>query len=124
MLERWVFGIRLADSSCPFKLFRRSVFDHLPVQSRGDFVHTEIVAKANFLGSILAEVPVEYHRGGTPAPDPYWKDDMRLIFKAPDFGPPPASKEVPPPVPLQEASTLPQPLAAAKAEAEAEEEVL
>ncbi|CAN5536300.1 hypothetical protein BH10PLA2_BH10PLA2_17220 [soil metagenome] len=119
LLERWVFGIRLTDAACPFKLFRRNVFDHLPVQSRGDFVHTEIVAKANFLGCILAEVPVEYHRSGTPAPDPYWKDDMRLVFREPDFGPPPASPELAPSVdperPLGEAAVAAE---------EPEEEVL
>ncbi len=119
LLERWVFGVRLADAACPFKLFRRSVFDHLLLQSRGDFVNTEIVAKANFLGSILAEVPVEYHRGGTPAPDPFWKDDMRLVFRDPDFGPPPASPDMPPPA---EDGALAQPVGSATEEHE--EEVL
>ena len=90
LLERWVFGVRLTDPTCPFKLFRRSVFDHLPLQSRGDFVQTEVVAKANFLGCLLAEVPVDYLRTGTAAPDPFWPQDMRMIFSAPDFGPPPA----------------------------------
>ncbi len=89
LLERWVFGVRLADPSCPFKLFRKTVFDNLPLQSRGDFVQTEVVAKANFLGCLLFEVPVEYHRTGTSAPDPLWSQDMRLIFRNPDFGPPP-----------------------------------
>jgi glycosyltransferase involved in cell wall biosynthesis len=89
LLERWVFGVRLTDATCPFKLFRRTVFDHLPLQSHGDFVHTEVVAKANFLGCLLAEAPVEFHRTGTAGPDPYWKMDMRLVFRNPDFGPPP-----------------------------------
>jgi glycosyltransferase involved in cell wall biosynthesis len=119
LLERWVFGIRLVDSACPFKLFRRTVFDHLPLQSRGDFVHAEIVAKANFLGSVLAEVPIEYHRGGTPASDPFWKDDMRLVFRDPDFGPPPAA---PTPAPTVGAGALAQPVAIATEEQE--EEVL
>jgi glycosyltransferase involved in cell wall biosynthesis len=102
LVERWVFGVRLADPSCPFKLFRRTVFDHLPLQSRGDFVHTEVVAKANFLGCLLAEVPVEYHRTGTSAPDPLWTQDAKLIFRNPDFGPPP-----PKPVAGLEAAAVP-----------------
>lgn len=99
LLERWVFGVRLTDATCPFKLFRRTVFDHLPLQSHGDFVHTEVVAKANFLGCLLAETPVEFHRTGTAAPDPYWKMDMRLVFRDPDFGPPPSQPEAAPPEP-------------------------
>ena len=62
LLERWIFGVRLSDATCPFKLLRRTVFDHLRLQSRGDFVQTEVVAKANFLGCLLAEVPVDFLR--------------------------------------------------------------
>jgi glycosyltransferase involved in cell wall biosynthesis len=117
LLERWVFGVRLTDAACPFKLSRRSVFDHLPLQSRGDFVHTEVVAKANFLGCLLAEAPVEFHRTALGAADPYWQQDMRLVFRSPDFGPPPQPGEKPsepelPATPLSESS------------APAEEEVL
>jgi glycosyltransferase involved in cell wall biosynthesis len=93
LLERWVFGVRLTDPTCAFKLFRRTVFDHLPLQSLGDFVHTEVVAKANFLGCLLAETPVEFHRTGSAAPDPLWKVDMRQVFRDPDFGPPPAKQD-------------------------------
>ncbi len=93
LLERWVFGVRLGDPTCPFKLFRRTVFDHLPLQSRGDFIHSEVVAKANFLGCLLGEAPVEFHRTAFGAPDTFWKEDMRLVFRNPDFGPPPAAPE-------------------------------
>lgn len=93
LLERWLFGVRLTDATCPFKLFRKTVFDHLPLQSHGDFVYTEVVAKANFLGCLLAEVPVEFQRTGSAAPDPFWKLDMRRVFRDPDFGPPPARSE-------------------------------
>jgi len=90
LLERWVFGVRFADPACPFKLFRSKVFERIPLQSRGDFVHTEIIAKANFLGSLMTEVPVVCHRPGKPAPDPFWKQDMKTVFYSPDFGPPPS----------------------------------
>lgn len=93
LLERWVFGVRLSDPACPFKLFRRHVFDRIGLQSRGDFVHTEIAAKANFLGHVMTEVAVGCQRPISAAPDPFWKQDMMTVFRAPDFrpGPPPAS---------------------------------
>jgi glycosyltransferase involved in cell wall biosynthesis len=116
LLERWVFGLRLDDAGCPFKLLRRSVFDHLPIQSRGDFAHTELVAKANFLGSLLSEVPVEFHRSALPAPDPFWKDDMRLVFRDPDFGPPPAPPVVAAPVVAATAPPSPAPAEPAEEE--------
>src|SRR5947209_7296668 len=57
---RLVFGLRLKDADCAFKLFRRSIFARIPIQSDGAFVHAEILAKANFLGCMMAEVEVSY----------------------------------------------------------------
>jgi glycosyltransferase involved in cell wall biosynthesis len=117
LLDRWIFGVRLKDATCPFKLMRRTVFDHLRLQSRGDFVQTEVVAKANFLGCLLAEVGVDCLRAGTAAPDPYWQQDMKLVFSSPDFGPPPPPKELA----SAEAAALSAPATGATA---AEEEIL
>ena len=60
----WVYGVPLADVNSCFKLFRTSFLKRFPIQSDGDFVHTELVAKATFLTSIMDEVPL------TPKPDP------------------------------------------------------
>jgi glycosyltransferase involved in cell wall biosynthesis len=61
---RWVYGVPLADVNSCFKLFRTDFLRRFPIQSDGDFVHTELVAKATFLTSIMDEVPL------TPKPDP------------------------------------------------------
>jgi hypothetical protein len=59
-----VYGVPLADVNSCFKLFRTDFLKRFPIQSDGDFVHTELVAKATFLTSIMDEVPL------TPRPDP------------------------------------------------------
>ncbi|HXG08685.1 MAG TPA: glycosyltransferase [Gemmataceae bacterium] len=87
-VARALFGVRLRDVGCPFRLFRRSVFARLPIQSDGPFAHVEVLAKANFLGHIMTEVPVTYQ----PRPDERaarWSfAEVRRVFSAPDFGPP------------------------------------
>jgi glycosyltransferase involved in cell wall biosynthesis len=91
---RWVFGLRLPDVSCAFKLFRRSVFDRLPVQSDGDFVHAEILAKANFMECILMPVPIGRlggHFKGVPEPPPpgvSYAAEVLLVLRRPRFQPP------------------------------------
>ena len=61
----WVYGVPFADVNSCFKLFRTAFLKRFPIQSNGDFVHTELVAKATFLTSIMDEVPL------TPKPDPH-----------------------------------------------------
>jgi len=92
----WVFGVPLADVGSTFKLFRTDFLRRFPVQSDGDFVHTELVAKATFLTSIMDEVPL------TPEPDApvprariSWGELMR-VFSDPQFAFPPAPPAVSP----------------------------
>src|SRR5262245_54022212 len=59
-LARVLFGLRVGDVSCAFRLFRRQVFDRLPIQSDGDFALVEVLAKANFLGCVMTEEPVTH----------------------------------------------------------------
>jgi Glycosyl transferase family 2 len=59
----WYYGVPLADVNSCFKLFRTDFLKRFPIQSDGDFVHTELVAKATFLTSIMDEVKL------TPKPD-------------------------------------------------------
>lgn len=79
----WVFGVPLADVNSAFKLYRTSFLKRFPIQSDSDFVHTELVAKATFLTSIMDELPL------TPKPEPVprttWSDMWR-VFVNPDFG--------------------------------------
>jgi glycosyltransferase involved in cell wall biosynthesis len=80
----WVFGVPLADVNSAFKLYRTAFLKRFPIQSDGDFVHTELVAKATFLTSIMDEVPL------TVKPDPFppfgpVAADRRKVFRDPQF---------------------------------------
>ncbi|HKI35257.1 MAG TPA: glycosyltransferase [Gemmataceae bacterium] len=87
-LCRAVFALRLQDVNCAYRLCRRDIFARIPIQSDGDFVHTEVLAKANFLGCYLNdEVTVAYRPRERDARGRMWKDGYR-VFARPDFGPP------------------------------------
>ena len=81
-----VFADPLTDPNCAFKLFRKSVFDKFPIQSDGEFVHVELIAKATFVTCLMDEVSL------TPKPDPnppaWWGEFWRL-FRRPEFTPQP-----------------------------------
>ena len=101
----WVFGVPLADVNSAFKLYRTAFLKRFPIQSDSAFVHTELVAKATFLTSIMDEVPL------TPQPHPLpprsIAEDWRLVFRNPIFAfeekkeppKPEAVPAVPPPAP-------------------------
>jgi glycosyltransferase involved in cell wall biosynthesis len=88
---RLLFGVRLKDVDCPFKLFRREIFARIPIQSDGPFVHAEIVAKANFLGCLMAEAPVNWVPpvlgSAPPALRKLRRAESWQIFRHPEFGP-------------------------------------
>lgn len=82
-----VFGVPLVDPNSAFKLWRTDFLRRFPIQSDGDFVHVELVAKATFLTTILDEVPL---LPGVPRALPrrdVWRDFWRLL-RNPDFGRP------------------------------------
>ncbi|MBI2807153.1 MAG: glycosyltransferase [Planctomycetes bacterium] len=84
---RWVFGVRVLDPECPFRLARRAVFEHLPFQSGGPFVQVEMLAKANHLGCYLAEEPVSWTPPALPAATAIsFAQDAGRVFRDPDFG--------------------------------------
>jgi glycosyltransferase involved in cell wall biosynthesis len=101
----WLFGVPLADVNSAFKLYRVSFLKRVPIQSDGDFVHTELVAKATFLTSIMDEIPL------TAKPDPlppltvesadYWK-----VLRKPEFA---FSEAAPAPQPPASESPKPDP---------------
>jgi glycosyltransferase involved in cell wall biosynthesis len=117
----WVFGVPLADVNSAFKLWRVSFLKRVPIQSNGDFVHTELVAKATFLTSIMDEVPLTVKTDPTtgqpvalPALGPT-SDDWWTVLRKPEFvvrapeptTPPPASTPTEPPKPDPNASAPP-----------------
>jgi glycosyltransferase involved in cell wall biosynthesis len=94
MVVRVLFGVRYHDVFCPFRLHRRAVFDRIPLQSDGPFVHVEILAKANYLGQIMGEeVPLEPGHYPPLSSKPSRESlgqmlaDARRVFLRPDFGP-------------------------------------
>jgi len=84
LIARWLFGLRFQDPESTFCLFRREIFRRIPIQSRGDFAPIEILAKANFLVTSGAEVPVTYVPRGQPRP--ILREAIR-VFQEPNFGP-------------------------------------
>jgi glycosyltransferase involved in cell wall biosynthesis len=103
--QRWVrmmFGLRIIDLNSKFKLFRRDIFRRIPIQSDGEAVHAEILAKANFLSCYMDEIPIAKGSGvfrkddaSGKIPDNIWKE-LKVVFHQPDFGPWPPSEVIPP----------------------------
>jgi glycosyltransferase involved in cell wall biosynthesis len=92
---RVLFAVRVRDVNCPFRLYRRAVFDRMPIQSDGSFAHAEVLAKANFLGLMMTEIPVAHQP--RPAADDrrQRRDDLRRVLLHPDFGPPVLAAKAP-----------------------------
>lgn len=85
---KFAFGVPLADVNSKFKLFRTAFLCRFPIQSDSDFVHTELVAKATFLTSIMDEVPLT--PVDAPPPSVTFAGDLGRVFANPDFGNPKA----------------------------------
>ena len=69
LLIRFLFGLRVKDIDCAFKLFRRQVFDEIALDSIGAFVNSEILIRARKKGFEIREVPVAHfpRRLGIPS---------------------------------------------------------
>ena len=62
VLARALFGLRVIDIDCAFKVFRRDVLRAMPIASLGAFVNTEILARAQAAGYRIHQVPVSHRR--------------------------------------------------------------
>jgi hypothetical protein len=91
-LFQLLFGLRVHDPTCPVQLARREVLARLPVQSDGIFVHVEVLAKANFLGCIMDEVPIHWPTASVPERLRPMLPDLRCLLQKPDFGTAPVLK--------------------------------
>jgi glycosyltransferase involved in cell wall biosynthesis len=92
LLVRALFGVRVGDIDSKFKLFRKRIFERIPIQSDGDFVHAEILAKANFLGCLMDEAPIaarpsSFTAHAEPPPPVSRGKELRRVFFRPNFGP-------------------------------------
>ena len=62
-LVKFIFGFKLRDVDCDFRLLRRSVFDVIDLESPDGTICLELVKKLQDAGFRFAEVPVHhYHR--------------------------------------------------------------
>lgn len=60
---KFLFGFRLRDVDCDFRLIRRSIFDHIALESNHGTICLEMVKKMQDAGFRFVEVPVHhYHR--------------------------------------------------------------
>jgi uncharacterized protein (TIRG00374 family) len=57
---RMVFGLKVRDIDCAFKLFRKPVFDRVEIRSERFLVDTEILVKAKRAGLTIVETPVTH----------------------------------------------------------------
>jgi glycosyltransferase involved in cell wall biosynthesis len=60
VVVRMMFALDVRDVDCAFKIFRRSVFEQIQIESPRFFVNTEILAKARRLGLRIHQVGVPH----------------------------------------------------------------
>jgi glycosyltransferase involved in cell wall biosynthesis len=60
LLVRFLFGVKLKDIDCSFKLFRRSALERITIESQGYFIDTEILVKAIKLGLTIKQFGVKH----------------------------------------------------------------
>ena len=56
-----VFGMRLRDIDCAFKLYRREIFDNITMQSTGALIDAEILARAKRKGYRIVQKGVKHY---------------------------------------------------------------
>jgi hypothetical protein len=58
-----LFGLRVRDVDCGFKLISKKVIDKIPrlESERGAFISSELLIKAKNLGFVIVEVPVTHY---------------------------------------------------------------
>ena len=62
-LVKFLFGFKLRDVDCDFRLIRRCIFDEVELESETGTICLEMVKKFQDAGYVFAEVPVShYHR--------------------------------------------------------------
>ncbi len=60
-LVNTVFGLRVRDVDCAFKLYPRKLFDEIEMHSMGALIDAEILARAKNLGYRIAQVGVHHY---------------------------------------------------------------
>ncbi len=60
-LVKRLFGFRIRDVDCAFKLYPRTLFERITMQSTGALIDTEILAKATNLGYRIGQIGVQHY---------------------------------------------------------------
>jgi glycosyltransferase involved in cell wall biosynthesis len=61
VLVRLMFGLKVRDIDCAFKLLPKSLINAIELRSQGALVSTELLAKAHYRGLRIAEVGVSHY---------------------------------------------------------------
>ena len=56
-----LFGLKLKDIDCAFKLFKREIFDNIKMKSTGALIDTEILARATRKGYTITQSSVHHY---------------------------------------------------------------
>ena len=59
-IVRYMFGVKMRDVNFAFKLCRRSIFDHVTLESEGSFIDAELVISARRYGYKVVQFGVDY----------------------------------------------------------------
>ena len=57
----WLFGMKIRDIDCAFKLYKREIFDNIKLSSTGALIDTEILAKALRRGYRVTQEGVHHY---------------------------------------------------------------
>lgn len=78
-LVNLVFGMRIKDIDCAFKVFPRKLFDEIDMHSMGALIDAEILAKATNLGYTIGQVGVHHY---ARAAGEQSGANLKVIFRA------------------------------------------
>ncbi|MHC4475658.1 MAG: glycosyltransferase family 2 protein [Planctomycetota bacterium] len=57
----WLFGMKVRDIDCAFKLYKREIFDNITLQSTGALIDTEVLARAIAKGYTIGQRGVHHY---------------------------------------------------------------
>jgi glycosyltransferase involved in cell wall biosynthesis len=60
-LVNWLFGLKVRDIDCAFKMFPRRLFEQVELCSNGALIDTEILARAERLGYTIGQIGVHHY---------------------------------------------------------------
>ncbi|HEV2319084.1 MAG TPA: glycosyltransferase family 2 protein [Verrucomicrobiae bacterium] len=73
-----LFGLKIRDMNCAFKLYKRNIFDVIKMDSKGSLLNSEVLARAKRKGFTMTQVGVHHYPRAAGKAGPKTK----VIFKA------------------------------------------